>query len=263
MLTGALSFHQAKGEKSTEAKPPKVIVRQATSRAGRVPIHQPLPQIATPFGLQLVHLCSSRGPIVPRLRHQRKVTQPRHGLHARRPASCGARSGAAAIRLRASCFISGRGRAPPGNLPADDANATARPHRPAERCGLRPARRPVAAGPAPTNSAHGDLKLAAMRQALASGRARASPRPEVADRPPAPDGPLIFGAPGATRPRSQRAERTTLRASRGGRPASAAPSRSHLISRRWPCRGVTPAPTNAAPTVAFPKCSSRGISPRS
>jgi hypothetical protein len=112
MLSGALSFHQAKGEKSTEAKPPKVIVRQATSRAGRVPIHQPLPQIATPFGLQLVHLCSSRGPIVPRLRHQRKVTQPRHGLHARRPASCGARSGAAAIRLRASCFISGRGRAP-------------------------------------------------------------------------------------------------------------------------------------------------------
>jgi hypothetical protein len=50
----------------------------------------------------------------------------------------------------------------------------------------------------------------------------------------------------------------------GGPPATAAPLRSHLISDVGDCRGVTPThqPT-LRPILAFPKCSSRGISPRS
>jgi hypothetical protein len=205
MLSGAFSFHQAKGEKSTKAKPPKVIVREATSRAGRVTIHQPLPQIATPFGLRLVHLCSSRGPIVPRLRHQRKVTQPRHGPHAAHRHRAGGGSGAPRSTSRRAACQGGRDRVRPGIRRPTAPNAPAPPHG-----------RPNAAASGPHVASLPPRQPAAVRQTQASGSRHTPSERAAARRRRQPR------APAATRSRwARRAGRAST--SRGGPPALAAP----------------------------------------
>jgi hypothetical protein len=206
MLSGAFSFHQAKGEKSPEAKPPKVIVREATSRAGRATIHQPLPQIAAPFGLQLVHLCSSRRT------DRASVAASAQGDAATTPAPCtprpraGPGSGAASSRVAST---SGRGRARPG-IRRPRTRRDGAVTRPAECCGFRSARRLATAAPA------AQVRRAASESRLRRDRSFTSGLPSGRPHPDA-DRPVIFGTPAATRARSRRAERSPPRTSGGGR----------------------------------------------